>query len=158
MTTQTQTPAPLSGRVALIVGSIGGLAVLASPFIPSPWSFVVGLVGFIACALAGFSVKPPAVVEGRPVLQGGALAAAITAMEVIPKFWEMVPHGWPQSVALGVASLLAFLTGRVLPSPLKLAPQQPQLPEPQPLSTFLIDTKAKALDVLENGAKGPPES
>ena len=105
----------LSGTAAAIVGTIGGLALAASAFVPAPWGTLVGLVGFIACVVAGVAASPPKVVEGKPILQGGALTAALALGETLHQFYGSLPAGWPQGLALGGAGLLAWLTGRALP-------------------------------------------
>lgn len=146
--------APLSGKASFIVGTVSGLLLVAAAFIPSPWNTLAGLVGFVGCVLAGVAVKPPAVVAGKPMLQGSALAIATAVMGLATQFYPLLPQGWPQGLALGVLGILAWFTGITQPTPLKGAPN-PQLE--MPLDTP-INTKAKALDVLERGAKGPPES
>lgn len=106
----------LSGLAATIVGTLGTLAAAASPVVPAPWGALVGIVGFLAAALAGLSVAAPKVTEGRPLLQGVALTIATGALSLLVQFYSVIPAGWPQSVALGVAALLAWLTGRALPA------------------------------------------
>lgn len=105
----------LSGTAALIVGTIGGLTLTASVFIPAPWSTLVGIIGFIACVVAGVAAPPPKVVEGKPILQGSALTVALALAEPLHQLIAHLPAGWPQGLALGGAGLLAWLTGRALP-------------------------------------------
>jgi hypothetical protein len=105
----------LSGTAATFVGTIGNLLVTLSPAFPAPWSFFVGLAGFLACVLAGLSARPPAAVEGSAKLQGGALSAAVLLGGVLTQFWPMIPVGWPQSFALAAAALISWLTGHALP-------------------------------------------
>lgn len=139
----------LSGKAALIVGTIGGLALTAAAFIPAPYAVPVGLAGFIACVLSGLAAKPPAVVEGKPILQGGALSTATAVLGMLTQFFDAIPHGWPQGLALGAAGLLAWLTGRALPP---LASSQGgaagALPEASGVAT--LEDAAKVLE------KGPP--
>jgi hypothetical protein len=104
-----------SGTVATIVGTIGILILGASAMIPAPWGFLVGLVGFLMAGLAGMSAKPPAFVEGKPVLQGVALTIATSVAGLLVQFWSLVPQGWPQSIALALAGILSWLTGHALP-------------------------------------------
>lgn len=119
----------LSGLAATIVGTIGLLLVAMSPSLPATWAFVAGLVGFIACVLAGFSARPPAFVEGSPKLQGAALSIAIAVGGFLVQFWPMIPAGWPQSLAAGLAALLGWLTGKAIPQAGSTA--QPALPSAQ---------------------------
>lgn len=106
----------LSGTAALIIGTICGLATAASAFIPSPWGTLVAIIGFIGCVLAGTSAKPPSVTAGKPVLQGALLTIAGSLEGVLHQFYAMIPPGWPQSLALGLAAILAWLTGHALPA------------------------------------------
>lgn len=131
----------LSGTAALIVGTIGGIALAASAFVPAPWGTLVGLLGFIACVVAGTAAPTPKVVEGKPILQGGALTAAIGVGEVLHQFYGSLPAGWPQGLALGGAGLLAWLTGRALP-PLGAQTAAPVAPA-APVAT--LDDAAKVL-------------
>jgi hypothetical protein len=105
----------LSGLAATIVGTVGTLLVTLSPAIPAPWSFFVGLAGFLACAMAGLSARPPVTIEGSAKLQGAALSVAVMLGGALTQFWPMIPAGWPQSVALAVAAIVSWLTGHVLP-------------------------------------------
>jgi hypothetical protein len=105
----------LSGVAATIVGTIGLALAAISIAIPQPWGFFVGLVGFLAAALAGMASRPPEVVEGSPKLQGTALAIATTLGGLLVQYWPMIPVGWPQSVAMVVAAVVSWLTGRALP-------------------------------------------
>jgi len=142
----------LSGTVAVILGTIGTLAAGASALIPAPWGTLVAVVGFLLAALAGLAVAPPAVTEGKPVLQGAALAVATTALSLLSQFYAMVPVGWPQSIALAVAALLAWLTGKALP---KLGtPSQAQLAaatQAGDAAAGAVVTKADAVAELEKG-------
>lgn len=144
--------APLSGKAALIVGTIGGLIAAASPFIPAPWSMPVAILGFLAASLAGLGAAAPKVAEGKPVLQGGLLSAATVAMTLLVQFFAMIPQGWPQSVALGLAAILAWLTGHALPH--LGSPSTAQLEEAKAVGEAAaagVLTKAEAIAVL----KGP---
>lgn len=105
----------LSGLAATIVGTIGTIAAGASIFLPPPWSLVVAIAGFLCATLAGLAVKAPTVTEGKPVLQGAALAIATTGFGLLSQFYTLIPEGWPQGIALAVAALLAWLTGKALP-------------------------------------------
>ena len=112
---ETKSTTPLSPQVALIVGTIGGLIAAASPFIPAPWSMPVAIVGFLAASLAGLAAAAPKVAEGKPVVQGALLSVATAAMTMLVQFFSVIPQGWPQSIALGLAAVLAWLTGHALP-------------------------------------------
>lgn len=150
--------APLSGPASIIVGTIGGIALASAAFIPAPWNGIVGWVGFIAAILAGMAAHPPEPFVGKPVLQGVALTVASTAMGLLSQFYLVIPAGWPQSVALGVAGILAWLTGKSLPALGAVSPTAEQVAAADAGTTAAaaVDTKSKALDVLANGAKGPP--
>jgi hypothetical protein len=105
----------LSGLAATIVGTIGLALAAISVSLPPPWGFVAGLAGFLCATLAGLSARPPAAVEGKPVLQGAALAIVTTLGGLLVQFWALVPAGWPQSFALAAAALISWLTGHALP-------------------------------------------
>lgn len=105
----------LSGLAATIVGTLGLVLAGLAPVLPSPWAVPVGVVGFLAAVLAGMSARPPSVVAGSPLLQGTALTLATGALTLLVQFYSAVPAGWPQSLALGVAALLCWLTGQALP-------------------------------------------
>jgi len=139
----------LSGTAALIVGTIGGVALAASAFVPAPWGTLVALVGFIACVVAGVAAPPPKVVEGKPILQGGALTVALGIGEVLHQFIPTLPQGWPQGLALGGAGLLAWLTGRALP-PLTSSQGGAAGALPEVSGVATLEDAAKVL------AKGPP--
>lgn len=145
-------PVPLSGKAAFIVGTIGGLLAAASPFIPAPWSMPATILGFLAASLAGLAANPPHVTEGKPILQGGLLTAATAVMTVLVQLFPAIPPGWPQSIALGLAAFLAWVTGRALPH--LGSPSQAQLSEAKAAGEVAAEkvvTKADAIDAL----KGP---
>lgn len=129
----------LSGLAATIVGTVGTLLAATAVVLPSPWGFVVGLVGFLACALAGMSARPPAVTEGSPVIQGAALAIATTVGGLLVQFWPVIPVGWPQSIALAAAALISWLTGHALP----MLGATPALALP-PSVPFVADSRSAA--------------
>jgi hypothetical protein len=106
-------PIPPQARVA--IGGLGLALAAGSVAVPAPWGVPVAALGALAAALAGFSAPSPAVVEGKPLLQGGALAAAGSAALVLQMSWAVIPAGWPQSVALAALTLLCWATGKVLP-------------------------------------------
>lgn len=147
-------PKPLlSGTAAIIVGTLGLAAAAVSAVISAPWGTLTAIVGFLAAGLAGLSAPAPKVTEGRPILQGTALTLAVGAGEALHQFYAALPPGWPQSVALSVAALLAWLTGRALPqlgapSAATIAAAESKGAE----AAQAIDTKAEAVAVL---AKGP---
>lgn len=118
----------LSGTAASIVGALGVALAAASPFLPAPWGAVTGTVGFLAAALAGLSAKAPSITEGKPVLQGGALTVATGAFGLLLQAYPGLPPGWPQSVALAAAAVLAILTGKALPA---LGTPHPEAPSPE---------------------------
>lgn len=130
----------LSGLAATIVGTIGTLLAAASPVLPAPWATVAGIVGFLMAALAGLSVAAPKVTEGKPVLQGVALTIATGALSMLVQFYAAIPVGWPQSIALGLAALLAWLTGAALPA--LGTPATPAIPS-RPVTN--LDDAAKLL-------------
>jgi hypothetical protein len=150
-------PSPLSGKASIIIGTISGLAMAAAAFVPAPWNTLVGLIGFVGCVLAGVAVRPPAVVAGKPILQGTALAIGTTVLGLATQVYPLIPVGWPQGLALGVMGILGWLTGVAQPTPLKgAAPgEQLSLGLKDGSSDSVIDTKEKALDVMRDG-KGPP--
>lgn len=158
MIEQKTLAAPLTGKASFIVGTVAGLLLTASAFVPSPWGLVVGWIGFIGCVLAGLVVKPPQAIAGRPLIQGGALTVVTGALGVLVQFYPLIPAGWPQGLAFGVAGILSWLAGVSLPA-LGHAPtaeQQAQALDAGAVASAAVDTKEKALDVLSNGAKGPP--
>lgn len=106
----------LSGTAAAIVGAIGTVVMGAAAFVPAPWNLVAGIVGFLACSLAGLAVASPKITEGKPILQGTAWALASGALGLLATAFPAIPTGWPQSIALAVAGLLAVLTGQALPA------------------------------------------
>lgn len=144
----------LSGTAATIVGAIGTLLAVSVAFIPAPYNVPVGIVGFIAALLAGVAAKPPAVVEGKPVLQGTALTVAMGAAGMLEQFYTAIPPGWPQGLALGAMAALAWLTGKALP---KLGSPSPETlakadAAGDAAAAKVTDT-ASAADVMR---KGPP--
>lgn len=112
----------LSGTAALVVGTIGGLAATASAFVPAPWSALVMVLGFVACVVAGVASPMPRFAAGKPMLQGAALAGALGVSGLVEQLYTSLPAGWPQGLALGVAGLLAFLTGKAAPGPVTAGP------------------------------------
>lgn len=106
----------ISGTAAVIIGAIGTAVLAGAPFIPAPWGTVAGLVGFLACSLAGLSAAAPVFAEGKPILQGAVLTAATAALGLLSTAYPALPSGWPQSVALAVAGVLALLTGKAMPA------------------------------------------
>lgn len=108
--------APISGTAALILGTIGGLAVAASPVVPDPWGKLVMVLGFAVAVLAGVAAPMPKFAAGKPLLQGGGLTLALTLSTGLEQFYHLVPDGWMRSLALAVGALLAFLCGKAAPS------------------------------------------
>lgn len=142
----------LSGTAALIVGTLGTVAAGASILVPAPWGTLVAILGFLAAAIAGYSVAPPKVVEGKPLLQGVALTVAMSAEALLHQFFALVPAGWPQSIALSVAALLAWLTGHALPqlgAPSVAVVEAAEAKGAE--AAAAIDTKAAAVSALEKG-------
>lgn len=140
----------LSGTVATILGTIGTLAAGASALVPAPWGVLVAIAGFLLAGLAGLAVAPPTVTEGKPVLQGGVLAVATTLLTLLTQFYALVPVGWPQSIALTVAALLAWLTGKALPK-LGSPSQVAVAVQAGDAAADAIVTKADAVRELEKG-------
>lgn len=112
----------LSGTAALVVGTIGGLAATASVFVPAPWGSLVMVLGFVACVVAGVASPMPKFAAGKPLLQGSALVGALAVSGLVEQLYTVLPAGWPQGLALGVAGLLAFLTGKAAPGPVSGGP------------------------------------
>jgi len=104
-----------SGVVATILGTLGTLISGASVMVPAPWTAPVAIAGFLIAALAGLGAKPPAFTEGKPILQGVALTVVTTLGTLLATFWTVIPAGWPQSIALAIAGLVAWLTGKAMP-------------------------------------------
>lgn len=141
----------LTGKAAFIVGTIGGLAAAAGALIPAPWGTLVMVLGFTACVVAGVAAPPPKVTEGKPILQGAALTAAVGLVEPLHMLYGMLPAGWPQGLGMGVLGLLAWLTGRALPAL-----------SSKPVPAANVEAKAaeaaagvKTLDDAVNVMKGP---
>lgn len=109
----------LSGNAAKVVGALGTLLAGASPLLPAVSGVSLTapalILGFILVSLAGLASAPPAVTEGKPVLQGSALVIAGGAAGLLQQFYSVIPAGWPQSLALAVLAILAWLTGRAMP-------------------------------------------
>lgn len=143
----------LSGTAALIVGTIGGIAVAASAFLPDPWNKVAMIAGFIVCVIAGVAAPMPSFAAGKPILQGAGLTVALSLSTGLEQFYHLLPDGWPRSLALGAAALLAFLCGKAAPS-FGAAPQAPAGPSPQELGDDAggkVVTLQDAKDVLGKG-------
>lgn len=138
----------LSGLAATIVGTVGLLAVTAAPTLPDPWVFFVGLGGFVMCVLAGFSARPPAFVEGNARLQGILLTLAGLAAGVLERFWALIPVGWPQSLAMALAALLGWLTGKAIP----MAGSTPQL-SPSTLHVPFVADSRSAAEILTRAGR-----
>lgn len=137
-------PKPLlSGTVALVVGSLGTAAAAIAPLLPPPFSVPVGIIGFISAALAGLAVRPPAVVEGKPLVQGTALTLSGLALGGLAQLYPMLPAGWPQSAAFGVVAVLAWLSGKTLPA-LGTMQGGPVTPAPAPSPAPVADAPAAA--------------
>lgn len=114
----------LTGRAAFLVGTVGGLAATFSPALPEPWRNLVLVLGYVACVVAGVASPLPSFAAGKPLLQGAALTAAVGAAGLVEQFHTVLPAGWPQGLALGAGGLLAFLTGRAAPGPVRAEPPQ----------------------------------
>lgn len=145
---QFKAPAvPLSGTAAAVVGIIGSIMLAAVAFIPAPWNVLVGLVGFLACALAGLAARPPEILAGKPLLQGTALTIATAVGALLQQMvLPALPPGWIQSVAYAVLGVLAWLTGRALPAL-----------GSQPIGGVVVEPMTKA-EALSEFRKGPPAS
>lgn len=141
----------LSGRAAAIVASVGGLLAMSAAFIPAPWGTLAAIVGFLLSGLAGLAGAAPRVTEGKPILQGGALVAGTTLLGVLVEFFGALPHGWPQGIALSVAALLAWLTGKALPPLGAPSPATVQALQDGAAAAAVIDSKAEAIRSLERG-------
>lgn len=144
----------LSGTAALVVGTIGGLAATASAFIPAPWSALVMVLGFVACVVAGVASPMPKFAAGKPMLQGAALAGALGVSGLVEQLYTVLPAGWPQGLALGVAGLLAFLTGKAAPGPM-LAPAGPTPVEVGAAAGAEVKTVGDAVRVFAERGPNP---
>lgn len=142
---------PLSGTAALVVGTIGGIVVAASAFLPDPWNKVAMIVGFIVCILAGVAAPMPSFAAGKPILQGAGLTVALTLSTGLEQFWHLLPEGWIRSLALGAAALLAFLTGKAAPS----FAAAPSGPSPEQLGSTAGGAVVSLQDAKEVLGKGP---
>ena len=106
---------PLPATAAAICAALGLALAAASPLLPAPWSIPVGLLGLLLAGLGGAAVKPPTMTDGKPLLQGGALALATGALGLLSQLYGAIPAGWPQSIALVGAGAVAWLSGKALP-------------------------------------------
>jgi hypothetical protein len=140
----------LSGTAALVVGTIGGLAATASAFVPAPWGALVMVLGFVACVVAGVASPMPKFAAGKPVLQGTALVGALAVSGLVEQLYTSLPAGWPQGLALGVAGLLAFLTGKAAPGPMTAGPSPVEVGA---AAGAEVKTSGDAVEVFR---KGPP--
>ncbi len=147
------TKPPLSGTAAAIVGGIGAVAVVAHPFIPSPWGTLVLIAGGIMAALAGFAAKPPQFAAGKPVLQGSALALVGSLEGIITHFYTMAPPGWIQSIVGLVIALLAWLGGKAAPQ--LGSPTVEQLKQAEAAGQGAADAVATKADAVSVFQKGP---
>lgn len=147
----TSTPAapasPLTGKASFIVGTIGGLLASATPFVPPPFGPLAGIVGFLLCVLAGIHTAPPKLTDGKPLLQGAALTSATVVISMLVEFYDMIPHGWPQSIALGVVAFGSWLTGRALP-PLGAKAKLEAAQAVGAAAAAQVDTKTEAIAEL----------
>jgi hypothetical protein len=104
-----------SGTIAVVLGTVGVMMLLAAPVIPSPWGLLLGVAGFVIASLAGHAATPPSWAAGSPILQGTALAIGKAVYSVIAVVAVALPAGWPQSLAFGAVGLLALLVGYASP-------------------------------------------
>jgi hypothetical protein len=109
------TDPPLTGVYAKVAGILGTAAAAVAPILPAMYQAPVAVLGCLACAFAGLVATPPAIAEGKPLVQGAALTATTTALTLLQQYGAAIPPGWPQSVAGAVAGLLAWATGHALP-------------------------------------------
>lgn len=142
----------LSGTAAIVVGTLGGLAATASVFIPAPWGSLVMVLGFVACVVAGVASPMPKFAAGKPLLQGSALVGALAVSGLVEQLYTVLPAGWPQGLALGVAGLLAFLTGKAAPGPVT-APAGPTPAQVGELAGAQVASVGDAVKVFAE--KGP---
>jgi hypothetical protein len=105
-----------SGRVAVVLGTIGSLLLASAVVIPAPFSIPAGLVGFILASLAGLGARPPNIVAGNAVLQGGAFAVATVVLTACVQLYPALTVQWQQSAMLFAVGLLCWLTGKALPN------------------------------------------
>lgn len=136
-----------SRQLALVLGTLGSIVLAGSAFIPAPFSIPAALVGFLLASLAGLGARPPAIAIGNPVLQGAALTIATTLLTIGAQFYNQIPLGWPQSLAMFGVGMLSWLTGRALPN---LTP--PEGAAPMPLASApTVMAKPDAISVLQKG-------
>lgn len=106
----------LSGTASTVVGALAvGVAALTG-ILPAPWGGLAGAIGLILATLAGVAAPASPVTDGKPVLQGVALSVALALAAGLESMWSSIPEGWPQSVALAVMAIGAWLTGKSMPA------------------------------------------
>lgn len=112
----TPYPSPLPGRWAAVVGALGATLAGLAPALPWPDAMVpVAVLGFLLASLGGLAVAPPPITEGRPLVQGTALAVATGGVAAVTQLYPGIPDGWPKSLALAGAAILAWASGSALP-------------------------------------------
>jgi hypothetical protein len=127
------------------------MVLAVSPMVPPPWNVAVAWAGFLAAALAGLSVHPPESMAGKPIIQGTALSVASGALTALSQLYGLVPAGWPQSVALSVAGVLAWLSGSALPA-LGSTVAAKQAEAAGADAAGAVASKQAALNVMQDGA------
>ena len=144
-------PAPLPARWGALMGVLGSALAGASAALPWPEATTpVAWAGFILAGLGGLAGQPPAFAEGKPLVQGVWLTVCSTGLLAFQQFQGQVPAGWPQSLALFGAGLLAWAGGMPLPH-LGATANLPPSPQPAP-----VPPELRGLGVTLDPAPTPP--
>lgn len=104
---------PVAAAILGVVGAVGGLV---APLIPPPFGGLVLIVAFVCAALSGAAVRPPALTDGKPVLQGAAVGVASTVAAVAGQASTALPEGPWQVGATAVGLLAAWAAGKTAPA------------------------------------------
>jgi hypothetical protein len=149
------TPKPiLSGTASTVVGAIAvGVSALVG-VLPAPWGGLAGVVGVILATLAGVAAPASGVTDGKPVLQGTALTIALALAAGLESMWGAIPDGWPQSVALSVMAIAAWLTGKSMPA--LGNPNAAKARTEAELAASAVHDKASAIAVLASDDEKTP--
>lgn len=110
-----------AGWVAAGLAGLLGL-VAAMPFIPPPFNGLCGILAFIAATLGGLSAAPPSLTSSKPVVPLTLVPTLGSLAAVAADIASSLPDGWPHRLLYFGALILAWLTGKVLPTPTMAAP------------------------------------
>ena len=145
-------PTPFPSTVAAVIAAVGAALAAVSPALPAVLQTPAAILGMLLAGLGGSAVKPPYLTDGKPVLQGLTLTIATGILGALTQFWFMIPAGWPQSVALSAAALLAFLTGKAMPALGSVSKEQlDAAAKAGEVAAGAVANKAAALDVINGG-------